>query len=173
MMVEAKQLMPITRLQKQLTQTVRDLSVSGNPVYILKNNNMEAVLLSYNEYEYLKEIEELFEQTEINNIIQKRKKNYDPKRNISWAEIRDDAWFMDIVFVPEAAAEYKSLDNSIRKLANKIIDKLGENPFLGEKLGNRNNINLTGFYKIYFAKNPKPSIPNELRCEKIYLLGKS
>jgi hypothetical protein len=34
MLVETKQMMPITRLQKELTQTVRNLSNSGN-----KENN--------------------------------------------------------------------------------------------------------------------------------------
>jgi PHD/YefM family antitoxin component YafN of YafNO toxin-antitoxin module len=52
-LVETKQMIPITRFQKELTQTVRELSDSGKAVYILKNNNMEAVLLSYDEYEYL------------------------------------------------------------------------------------------------------------------------
>jgi PHD/YefM family antitoxin component YafN of YafNO toxin-antitoxin module len=47
-------MVPIIRLQKELTQTVRELSDSGKAAYILKNNNMEAVLLSYDEYEYLK-----------------------------------------------------------------------------------------------------------------------
>jgi len=61
MLVEPKQMVPITRLQKELTQTVRNLSTSGKAVYILKNNNMEAVLLSFREYEYLKEIEEIHE----------------------------------------------------------------------------------------------------------------
>ena len=60
MLVETKQMIPITRLQKELTQTVRNLSDSGEAIYILKNNNMEAVLLSYQEYEYLKEIQEIF-----------------------------------------------------------------------------------------------------------------
>jgi PHD/YefM family antitoxin component YafN of YafNO toxin-antitoxin module len=69
MLVETKQMVPITRLQKELTQTVRELSDSGKAVYILKNNNMEAVLLSYAEYEYLKNIEEIFEQFEIKNIV--------------------------------------------------------------------------------------------------------
>ena len=90
MLIEAKQMIPITRLQKQLTQTVRDLSESGNAVYILKNNNMEAVLLSYREYEYLKEIEEIFEQFDIRNIIDSRKKNYDPKKNVSWENLREN-----------------------------------------------------------------------------------
>ena len=88
MLVETKQMVPITQLQKQLTQTVRSLSDSGKAVYILKNNNMEAVLLSYHEYEYLKEIEEIFEHFEINNIINSRMKNYDSKKNISWDKIR-------------------------------------------------------------------------------------
>jgi mRNA interferase RelE/StbE len=59
---------------------------------------------------------------------------------------------MNIEFIPEAAIEYKSLDGSIKILADKIIEKLEKNPFLGEELGNKNNINLSGYYKLYFAK---------------------
>ena len=88
MLIEPKQMMPITRLQKELTQTVRNLSDSGKVVYILKNNNMEAVLLSYYEYEYLKDIEEIFEQFEIKNIIDSRIKNYNPKKNVSWDKLK-------------------------------------------------------------------------------------
>lgn len=90
MLVETKQMMPITRLQKELTQTVRDLSDSGKAVYILKNNNMEAVLLSYHEYEYLKDIEEIFEQFEIKNSIESRLENYDPQKNVSWEAVKED-----------------------------------------------------------------------------------
>ena len=88
MLVETKQMVPITRLQKELTQTVRNLSDSGEAVYILKNNNMEAVLLSYQEYEYLKEIQEIFEHLEINNVINNRLKNYNPKKNVPWEKIK-------------------------------------------------------------------------------------
>ncbi|MCL2043049.1 MAG: type II toxin-antitoxin system Phd/YefM family antitoxin [Treponema sp.] len=90
MLVETKQMVPITRLQKQLTQTIRNLSDSGEAVYILKNNNMEAVLLSYQEYEYLKEIEEIFEHFEIKNMVDTRLKNYNPQKNISWDKIREN-----------------------------------------------------------------------------------
>jgi len=90
MLVEAKQMVPITRLQKELTQTVRNLSDSGKAVYILKNNNMEAVLLSYHEYEYLKEIEEIFEQFEIKNVIEARMEKYDPKKNVSWESVKEE-----------------------------------------------------------------------------------
>jgi PHD/YefM family antitoxin component YafN of YafNO toxin-antitoxin module len=90
MLVEAKQMVPITRLQKELTQTVRKLSDSGKAVYILKNNNMEAVLLSYREYEYLKELEEIFERYEIKNMVKTRMEKYNPKNNISWEKIREE-----------------------------------------------------------------------------------
>jgi mRNA interferase RelE/StbE len=59
---------------------------------------------------------------------------------------------VNIQFIPEAVKDYKSLDGSIKILVNEKIDKLKENPFLGEALGNKNNIDLTGFYKIYVAK---------------------
>jgi PHD/YefM family antitoxin component YafN of YafNO toxin-antitoxin module len=90
MLVETKQMVPITRLQKELTQTVRELSDSGKAVYILKNNNMEAVLLSYDEYEYLKNIEEVFEQFEIKNMVEERSKKYDPRNNVLWEKIREE-----------------------------------------------------------------------------------
>ena len=88
MLVEPKQMMPITKLQKELTQTVRSLSNTGEAVYILKNNNMEAVLLSFQEYEYLKEIEEVHERHEIKKQIEKRMEKYDPKNNVSWKKIK-------------------------------------------------------------------------------------
>ena len=90
MLVETKQMIPITRLQKELTQTIRSLSDSGKAVYVLKNNNMEAVLLSYQEYEYLKGIEEMFERFEIKNIIDTRMEDYDPKKNVSWKKVKEN-----------------------------------------------------------------------------------
>ena len=88
MLIETEQMIPITRLQKELTQTVRNLSDSGKTVYILKNNNMEAVLLSFQEYEYLKGIEEIFERLEIKNLVDTRMKNYNSSKNVSWEKIR-------------------------------------------------------------------------------------
>jgi len=54
LLVESRKMIPITKLQKELAQTVRNLSNFGEAVYVLKNNTIEAVLLSYHEYEYLK-----------------------------------------------------------------------------------------------------------------------
>jgi mRNA interferase RelE/StbE len=58
----------------------------------------------------------------------------------------------EVQFIPEAVGDYTSLDGSIKKQVNGKIDKLKEDPFLGEALGNKNNIDLTGYYKIYAAK---------------------
>ena len=44
MLVETSQMMPITKLQKSLTQTVRNISENKETVFILKNNAMEAVM---------------------------------------------------------------------------------------------------------------------------------
>lgn len=88
MLVETKQMVPINRLQKRLPQVVGTLSSSGEAVYIVKDNSMEAVLVSYSEYEYLKELEELLEHIEIKNMIGDRMKKYDPKNNISWDKLR-------------------------------------------------------------------------------------
>ncbi len=54
-----------------------------------------------------------------------------------------------IVFIPEAAEDYKALDGSVRPAINKKLAELEVNPFLGERLGNKFNIDLTGFFKIY------------------------
>ena len=81
-----------------------------------------------------------------------------------------------IQFIPEAADDYRSLDGSIKKLVNEKIDKLKENPFLGEALGNKNNMDLTGFYKIYVAKKTYRIVyrlvKNEVEIVEIWGIGK-
>jgi len=83
---------------------------------------------------------------------------------------------MDIQFIPEAAQDYKQLDGRIKKLVNKKIDKLKENPFLGEALGNKNNIDLTGYYKIYVAKKTYRIVyrivKDEIEIVEIWGIGK-
>jgi PHD/YefM family antitoxin component YafN of YafNO toxin-antitoxin module len=88
MLVESDKIIPITKLQKELTQTVRELSESGNPVFILKNNNMEAVIVPFNEYKHLMDLEEMFEYFEIGEMINDRLGNYNPDNNIPWENIK-------------------------------------------------------------------------------------
>ena len=89
MLVESDNIIPITRLQKELTQTVRELANTGEPVYILKNNNMEAVLLTFEEYKHLSDLEELFEYFEIKDMIDVRLRNYSTEKNIDWNSIKE------------------------------------------------------------------------------------
>ncbi|MCL1817397.1 MAG: type II toxin-antitoxin system RelE/ParE family toxin [Spirochaetaceae bacterium] len=83
---------------------------------------------------------------------------------------------MNIQFIPEAVKDYKSLDGSIKKLVNEKIDRLKENPFLGEALGNKNNIDLTGYYKIYTAKKSYRIVyrilKNEIEIIEVWGIGK-
>jgi len=89
MLVETDRIMPITRLQKELTQTVRELSETGEAVYILKNNNMEAVMVPFSEYEYLINLEEMFEYYEINDMIKTRTRNYNVNNSVGWEQIKE------------------------------------------------------------------------------------
>ena len=88
MLVETDRMIPVTKLQKELTKRVRDISEGGSPLFILKNNEMEAVILAPNEYEYLMNLSELIEQYEINDVIVKRMKNYKRSKNVKWNALR-------------------------------------------------------------------------------------
>ena len=83
---------------------------------------------------------------------------------------------MDIQFIPEAVKDYESLDGNIKALVNDKIDNLKKNPYLGEELGNRNNINLTGYYKIYIYKKKYRIVyrivEDEIEIIEIWGIGK-
>jgi PHD/YefM family antitoxin component YafN of YafNO toxin-antitoxin module len=88
MLVETDRMIPVTKLQKELTKRVRDISEGGSPLYILKNNEMEAVILAPAEYEYLMNLSELIEQYEIKDVIVKRMKNYRRSKNVKWNDLK-------------------------------------------------------------------------------------
>ena len=74
-----------------------------------------------------------------------------------------------IEFIAEAAADYKALDGSVKKKVNKKLEELSKNAFLGEHLGNKFNIDLTGFYKLY-VDNKKIRIVYRLVGEEIEII---
>ena len=82
---------------------------------------------------------------------------------------------MNIKFIIEAAKDYKNLDGSIKKLVDDKLIKLEKNPYLGEELGNKNNIDLTGYYKIYVYKKIYRIVyritPDEKNVEIIEIWG--
>lgn len=74
-----------------------------------------------------------------------------------------------IEFLPEAAREFEALDGSLKKIAAKQIDKLAERPELGEPLGKRMGIDLTGYRRIYFGKRGY-RIVYEIQRHKLVIL---
>ena len=89
MLVDTAQIMPITQLQKTLTQTVRKISEDKQPVFIMKNNTMEAVMMPFDRYEKLAELEELEEHKEIYEMVQKRMAHYDRSKDVKWSSLKD------------------------------------------------------------------------------------
>jgi mRNA interferase RelE/StbE len=57
-----------------------------------------------------------------------------------------------VELIPEAGDDFNNVDGSVKKQIAKKIDSLSENPFLGDHLGNKFGIDLTGFYKLYAIK---------------------
>jgi PHD/YefM family antitoxin component YafN of YafNO toxin-antitoxin module len=90
MLLETNQMIPVTKLQKELTKRVRQVSESGEALYIMKNNHMEAVMLPFEEYEHLHMLEEIFEQMEIKSMLETRMKTYNRKSNSSWEQIKEN-----------------------------------------------------------------------------------
>ena len=88
MLLDTTKMISITKLQRELTQKMRDVSETKEPLYVLRNNEVEAVIVSSDEYAALKEMEEVLEHFEIYEMIQKRMKRYDPSRNLTLDEIR-------------------------------------------------------------------------------------
>ena len=88
MIIDTKKMIPITKLQRELTQQIRSVSSGKSPLYVLKNNEMEAVILSPNEYEYLMDLNEMVEFYELDDVIQSRLSKYNRKSNIKWEDLK-------------------------------------------------------------------------------------
>ena len=55
-------------------------------------------------------------------------------------------------FHPEAKKELKKLNNSIQILFKTKLKQILKTPEIGIRLGNKNNLKLTGLKKVYFNK---------------------
>lgn len=53
---------------------------------------------------------------------------------------------------PLVEEDLKSFDRSVVILILKKLSKLQRTPYLGQPLGNKNNLDLAGYYKTYVAK---------------------
>ena len=77
---------------------------------------------------------------------------------------------IQILFIPEAAEDYKNLDGSQKKFVNKEIEKLKINPFAGAALGNKDNVDLTGFYKMYACNKSIRIVYRLITPEKVEIV---
>jgi len=83
----------------------------------------------------------------------------------------------EVQFIPEAVDDYKALDGSIKKLVAKKVEEIEVNPFLGEKLGHKFNIDLTGILKTYIASKKYRIVyrlitPDKVEIVEIWGIGK-
>jgi prevent-host-death family protein len=88
MLVNTEKMIPVTRLQRELTQKLREVHETGEPLFVLRNNEMAAVILSTEEYELLKQAEDILEHLEIAEVVEKRLKGYKRSKNIPWEKIK-------------------------------------------------------------------------------------
>ncbi|OGW65446.1 MAG: hypothetical protein A3H49_08435 [Nitrospirae bacterium RIFCSPLOWO2_02_FULL_62_14] len=52
----------------------------------------------------------------------------------------------------QATKDFRTLDGSVKEQVARQIRKLETAPLLGEHLGNRGGLDLTGYYKLYAAR---------------------
>ena len=88
MLINTEKMIPVTRLQRELTQKLREVHETGEPLFVLRNNEMAAVILSTEEYELLKQAEDILEHLEIAEVVEKRLKGYNRSKNIPWEKIK-------------------------------------------------------------------------------------
>jgi mRNA interferase RelE/StbE len=74
----------------------------------------------------------------------------------------------DFDFHPDAKEELAKLNRSIQLLFSKKLKQILKNPQIGLALGNKNNLNLAGFYKVYF-NSKKHRIVYEIEEEKVVI----
>jgi len=67
----------------------------------------------------------------------------------------------NVFFHPLAEKELNSLNKSVKLIVLKQINKISQSPYLGEMLGNKAGLDLTGYRKIY-ADNKRIRIVYEI-----------
>lgn len=57
-----------------------------------------------------------------------------------------------VTLTADAADDFRRLDGSLKQSVAKQLKKLETSPLLGEHLGNKAGLDLTGYYKLYSTK---------------------
>jgi len=80
-----------------------------------------------------------------------------------------------IIYHPLIEEDLKRINNSILIEVFKKIEKIKQSPELGQLLGNKNNMNLSGLRKLYVAKKQVRivyEIVNDILVVKVIAIGK-
>lgn len=80
-----------------------------------------------------------------------------------------------IIYHPLVEEDLKQLNNSVRIEVFKKLEKVKVSPELGQLLGNKNNMNLSGLRKVYVAKKQVRivyEIVDDILVVKVIAIGK-
>ncbi len=88
MQVDTERMIPVAKLQKELTGKLRELTNNEEPLFVMRNNSLAAVIISPSEYELLKEAESILEHLEIAEMIDRRLKSHKRTQNIPWEQLK-------------------------------------------------------------------------------------
>lgn len=77
-----------SRLQKDLTSKLKEVFKIDEPLYVLRNNEMAAVIVSAKEFEVMKQAEEAIEFLEIAETVNQRLRGHKRSNNIPWEKIK-------------------------------------------------------------------------------------
>lgn len=72
-----------------------------------------------------------------------------------------------VVLTADAANDFRRLDGSLKEQVARQLKKLENSPHLGEHLGRKAGLNLTGYYKLYVAKKSIRSVYRIVELEVI------
>ncbi len=90
MKIETDHMIPVTRLQRELTKKLREIAETEEPLYVLRNNEVNFVILPAKKFEALSRIEEMLEHYEIADMIEERLKDYNRADNVPWTDIKKE-----------------------------------------------------------------------------------
>ncbi len=88
MLVQTEKMIPVTKLQKELLKRLKEVSETDEPLYVLRNNEMAAVIVSAKEFEMFRQAEEAIEFLEIAEMVKKRAKGRSKPKNIPWERLK-------------------------------------------------------------------------------------
>jgi prevent-host-death family protein len=88
MLVQTEHMIAVTKLQKELTRKLKEVFETDEPLYVIRNNEMAAVIVSAKEFEMMKQAEEAIEFLEIAERVKQRLKGHTRSKNIPWKKIK-------------------------------------------------------------------------------------